>query len=248
MSKWTSPDRTQSADLIDQADEWASTPDDLELPETQWTARLVHRAARQAAARVIPASAVILETDMVSAAISEIGLAIIQDPSISYRDAVAAAAEGLWSLGTATRRHYGYNPTTGQTRPSFATYWLIEQRRFPPPDRGDEGRTLAAVWHDLPDTHCDTLLRVAFDGPCPDGIGRGAWFQRVRKARVAALRLWFDDEAPPDMRILSSRRAARERTCPSGHEISGENARYRTSRGRRVSYCHICHEASRTLS
>lgn len=245
MTGWRNPDRITSIGLIEQADEWAGVPDAEEPDETRWTTRLIHRAARAAAARVIPASAVILEDDMVSAAVSEVGLAIVLDPSIDYWDAVAAGAEGLWALGTATKRHMGRNPTTGQTRPSFAAYWLIEERRFPPPNRSDEGWTLAAVWRDLPDQHRDTLLRVAFDGPPPEGLGRAAWFARIRKARAAALRLWFDEEAPPDMRLLSSRRRSLERVCPSGHEISGANAGYRTARGRRVSYCRACHKAAR---
>lgn len=212
------PDRATSADLLAQADEWAHGADAPICETGPWTLADLKHAARMAASRCrLPATS------------------CHEDP---YELAVLGVGLGISLTGNRERAS------------RFWLYWL-DSPTLPPGTAAVDARlTLARVLTALPAKHLDTLLLLAWTDStqaAADAAGCSvhAMLIRARKARRAALALWFDGETPPDLaRLLPYR--TRQRVCKCGLAIDADNVRWDTSAsGRRHARCKACRDKAR---
>lgn len=245
------PDRTLSGDLLRQAHEW-DRPANPEAPAPEpWTLDRIWTAARVACSRVRLDPGSCREVDLVAVAASGVGLAVAIDPGVSWSDAVAAGQRDLWDAATTAREQNGVS--SRGDKPRFHTYWLDEflgYDRVPQVTRCENPITLAEVLNGLPARHLDTLLILAFTDSIEDaaeaaGVGVHTFRCRTHAARRAALALWFDHEIPPSLSRLTTYRRGRDRTCPQGHLIAGDNIIRETRQGRAIERCRACRRPAR---
>lgn len=236
-----------SNDLLAQASEWRGLSEDPTICERgPWTLSALKRCARIAVSRcrISPGS---LRDDPYRLAELGIGLAIAVNPNVPEVEAIFAAQNEIFAARQAVRKDEGKD-RGGSPAPNFCRYWLTEQPRFAQPADVDNRLTLSAVLAGLPPEHLDTLILLAWTdstkaAALAAGCSTQAMLIRARKARRAALELWFDQETPPDLKRLLPYRVA-TRTCREGHEISGDNVRWETSAtGRRHARCKACRNA-----
>lgn len=235
-----------SDDLLRQSREWAGEPPEPSASGVVgWTLDDLKRAARYAASRCrIPATSCL--DDPVRLAESGVGYAIAANPSVEWVDAIAAGQAEIWNASKAWRRGVGIS-LTGSRAPAarFWIYWQQAESCFPSPTGCEERIALHQVIGALPAKHLDTLLLLAFTDSTEDaaaiaGVTTSGFLHRAQRARKAALDLWYDHEEPPSIRRLPTQRRSDRRTCPQGHEISGENVRWETVNGRRYKRCRTC--------
>ncbi|MFD5319411.1 hypothetical protein [Streptomyces sp. NPDC127098] len=130
----------------------------------------------------------------------------------------------------------------------FHTYWKPVQRQ--PFEELPVVERIAAlqVYRGLPEIHQWTLWALTVEDDLAEAANQlqitcGAFKQRLRRARQAAVELWFAPEPPP---AKVPWRAARPRKiggmCAKGkHEMVGENVGYQRPRiGESQRYCRAC--------
>lgn len=247
MNPLRHPDSQMSADLLAQADEWANgTALEAATTEGPWTTARIRKAAAYAMSRI----RVKAGTDLFEIAVSGVGLAVAIDPDVSFYDAVAAGQRDLWDAASAAAQSAGINRRTGETGPRVAAFWADWLLHGMPEPGACESRiALGEVLDSLPERHVDTLIRLAFTDSMEQaaetaGVSTHAFRIRAQRARSAALALWYDHEQPPSLSRLPINRRSRDRICPSGHPISGDNV-YRTFTNRRIREdCKTCQDES----
>lgn len=238
------PDRATSAAMLASAHALADDPPASGPEEDEWTAARLSQAARVACSRVRVSADSAREIDMLGVALSGVGLAVAIDPHCAWSDAVAAGQRELWDAVSAVRQSYGLD-TQGDHRPRFIAYWLDETTTYPKPSSCEFPMTVRQVLNALPARHLETLFILAFTDSMQQaaevaGVGVHTFRCRVTTARRAALALWFDHETPPELSRLPINRRGRDRTCPKGHPISGDNAWQVRRHGRVVETCRTC--------
>ena len=245
------PDAAKSADLIRQSEEWSAPQRPPDKTPERWTTSRIRQAALLAASRCrYPASS--LCDDPVRLAESGIGLAVAIDPQTAFRDAVFAGQNEIFAAARGVRHTHGQSAASGwDNAPRFYTFWTDRTEPFPAPTRVEVWMTLARVIADLPAQYVEVLTLLAFTESTAEAAeaygyrSREAFLGLVRKARRAALELWFDHETPPDLRHLPIYRRSRDRICPQGHLVAGDNVRRdRSASGRVHERCKACRSAA----
>lgn len=240
------PDRQHSKHMLDWADWWTNGADvEPDEPETPWTTTRIRQAAAYAISRVrvqaIP--------DAFEIAVSAVGLAVAMDPQVDFSDAVAAAQRDVWDAASAATQNAGISRRTGEIGPRVAAYWAdwALWSNQPEPGACVDRLALAEVLDALPERHLDTLIRLAFTDSIEQaaetaGISAHAFRIRASRARTAALELLYDDEQPPSLARLPINRRGRNRTCPQGHLIAGDNVYRSFTKGRVREDCKTCQD------
>lgn len=133
---------------------------------------------------------------------------------------VHAGWEALSGFLTDERHHWGLKPD-GSERPSYALYWNEAVRVTPSPENGIVERlALWQVWARLRDVDREALLALAVHdeygkAAAALGLRMGAYYRRVRLARLRFLRLWHEGEQPSRL-WGNDRRGAH--VCRSGND------------------------------
>lgn len=239
-----------SADLLAQAHEWANQTEADFNPEetpTEWTPQLINRAASVAISRRKWSPGALRESNSIDLATSAVGLTIAENPEATFWDAVNQAQYELLDVRNQGLRDQGYTPQTLEPAPRYWAYWMDPEdiHRYKQPTSCIENMTVEAVFAALPQRHKRTLLQVAFSETLEEAADMAgmsnlhSFRERVRAARKAALELWFDDETPAKPRRQHTYRP-REKYCPQGHLVAGENAMRETVGGRSIYRCRQC--------
>lgn len=243
------PDRATSDDLLGQAAEWHDPGCDPITDQGAWTVDDLKRAARYAASRSRVSPGACLDSPYLLA-ISGVGYAIAQDPTVSWVDAIASGQAEIWQAAAQWKHGSGLSSTgDGSPAPKYWTYWADVTKPYQPIGSGDEYAALAQVLAHLDDRHRETLTLAALTDTTQEaadiaGITTFGFLHRLQRARRAALQLWFDHEIPPDLARLPIQRRTEDRTCPQGHSITGDNIRWETKNGRRLKRCRACRLAA----
>ena len=256
-----------SASLLAQSKEWAEgTPERPEqapmLVDDVWSLRLMRSAAKIAISRVRSRQSDMADFDD---ALSGVMLAVAQNPTIEFWDAVYAGQnEALAQRQSRTqmygaRQHGGRPQSEGyaQSGRNFIIFWDHEfnRPRFTHPEAVDERLTLNAVWLHLDPDDRDILAFIAFDHEpgwaerlCDHlGLSRTSFstaHKKVRAARRHAQELWFDGETPHI--IADAPRRPRSTHCRAGHDLTDPaNVReVRTKTGSKTIRCRVCQTLS----
>jgi len=256
-----------SASLLAQAKEWTDgTPErpvrEPRLADDVWSLRLMRSAAKVAISRVRSRQSAMADFDD---ALSGVMLAVAQNPTIEFWDAVYAGQnEALAQRQSRTqmygaRQHIGREQAEGyaQSGKNFTLFWDHEfnRPRFTHPEAVDERLTLNAVWLQLDPGDRDVLAFIAFDHEpgwaerlCDHlGLSRASFstaHKKVRAARRRAQELWFDGETPHILPATPRRK--RSTRCRAGHDLTDPvNVReVRTRPGSKTVRCRACQALS----
>ncbi|WP_300399880.1 hypothetical protein [Nocardioides sp.] len=133
---------------------------------------------------------------------------------------------GLRATQIAVRQHnraHGYGEELGGQRPSFGKYWLpVSGPKSDFTDSLCERMALPQVLSVLTPTEYEAIATLAVhETPAAAAaalrISTNTFYERVRRARLAARAAWFDLESPPDRSI---KRTDGTEQCRSGHPRS----------------------------
>lgn len=183
--------------------------------------------------------------DQHDTASSAISMRIAEAPDTSVSELVQVGYSAIAREHQMTLSQHGvrvYDDASGSGE-RFAAYWLGTPHHF-----DSYNLTKAAlhqVFNALEEKKRQDLLGAANFGSVSAyaaslGLNPSTVSTRIKRAREAALRLWFDWETPPPLKQMTLRNMAKD-YCPQGHEQSIHRRWTLTKKHGRRAYCGECH-------
>ena len=169
-----------------------------------------------------------------------VALHVAENPQSSWLDAVNA---GTRNLGDELSGHMHGKRTDGASTGSrFFKYWTLPAET--PMERVEENLALAQVLGQISEKHREVLYsRCSFASDTDMAISLGesqsGVSRKVREARAAFARAWFDWEQAPQPRVQKPHSTATH--CRHGHPWS-ENLQYVNTKKGRQRRCRTCNQ------
>lgn len=215
-----------------------------EHEDEHWDGTYQHliRMARLAAGRVT-INLDHIQGDKQDLALQGVTMAIVNDPGATVNEIIQAGQQEASIEAQRYLQRHGRRTDGEGTGGRFSTYWYGDRGQTPAADLRLEKRAVHEVFYDLDDVDQEVLLgAVAYPTPADEaeaiGLSPNGIRQRRRRARQAALNLWFDFETPPDVATIDYK--PRPTECGQGHDLDMHGAwMNRTGRGR-TRYCLTC--------
>ena len=238
------PGREQSGQLMWQAAEWTGQPEEADAPaDTPWTMGRLKDAARIARSRVIGRS--IRPSEAIDLALSEIGLAVAENPHLSFNEAVSIGQYAITNTARVSNAQSGRSDRGDM--PRFAAFWYDRSHSsgYGKPWAVIDSMSINQVFDALPDRHRKVLLLVMYaetvnEAAATTGLSQVTFRRHFAAARSAALALLYDHEQPPPLNRLPIHRKGRDRICRQGHLIAGDNVRKFRKGTRQYETCRTC--------
>lgn len=230
----------QSGDV---ADFLPQEHEEEEFEHEYWDGTLEHinSMARMAAGRArYNTSSVFDKRDTASSAIS---MMIVEDADTPVIDLINGGLQAIAREHQSRLATHGARITGAGTGRGFAVYWLDKQQHFD--SYNFSKAAIHQVFNELSERHQKDLLGASSHDSISDyaraiGLTVPTVSVRVKEARIAAMKLWFDWETPPPIKRQSRRHEAVTH-CPQGHDQS-IHRKWKNWKARgRTPYCGECH-------
>jgi len=183
--------------------------------------------------------------DQHDTASSAIAMKLAEAPDTPVRELIHAGYSAIAREHQMTLSQHGVRVYDDATGERFAAYWLGIPHHFD--SYNFSKAALHQVFDALGQKHQQDLLGAAAHGSVAAyaeslGLSASTVSTRIKQAREAALKLWFDWETPPPLKQMTLRNMARD-FCPQGHDQSVYRRWTLTKKHGRRAYCSECHRA-----
>lgn len=181
--------------------------------------------------------------DQHDTASSAIAMQIAEAPDTPVEELVHVGYSAIAREHQMTLSQHGVRVYDDASGERFAAYWLGIPHHFD--SYNFSKAALHQVFNALEYKQRQDLLGAANYGSVAAyaetlGLNPSTVSTRIKQAREAALRLWFDWETPPPLKQMTLRHMAKD-FCPQGHDQSVYRRWTLTKKHGRRAYCGECH-------
>lgn len=181
--------------------------------------------------------------DQHDTAASAIAMKLAEAPDTPAQELIHAGYSAIAREHQITLSQHGVRTYDEATGGRFAAYWLGTPHHFD--SYNFSKAALHQVFNALERKQRQDLLGAANHGSVAAyaktlGLNPSTVSTRIKQAREAALRLWFDWETPPPLKQMTLRNMAKD-FCPQGHDQSVHRRWTLTKKHGRRAYCGECH-------
>lgn len=183
--------------------------------------------------------------DQHDTASSAIAMKLAEAPDTPVSELIQAGYSAIAREHQITLSQHGVRTYDYATGERFAAYWLGTPHHFD--SYNFSKAALHQVFDALDQKQQQDLLGAASHSSVAAyakslGLNASTVSTRIKQAREAALKLWFDWETPPPLKQMTLRHMAKD-FCPQGHDQSVYRRWTLTKKHGRRAYCSECHRA-----